>query len=107
MHPRPTAEAPHRVAHLRIDERVDDHRRVAARARDGALEIGDRLAARMAHLLELLFRKLRLQRLDESGSSLAGRVGDDMELNGHAVRLIGSYSWGMEESRFAAQLITG
>ena len=80
---RATAQAAHGVAQLRIDERVDDNRGVTACARDGALEIVHALGARVANLLELLLRKLRLERLDEPRRGLAGRVGDDVQVDGH------------------------
>jgi hypothetical protein len=44
----------------------------------------------MAYLLELLLGKLRLERLDEPCRGLAGRVGDDVQLDGHDPRLVGS-----------------
>ena len=75
------AEAPHRVAQLRVDERVDHHRRVAPRAPHRSLEVLHRLGAGVADLLELLFRKLGLERLDEARGGLAGGVGDDVELD--------------------------
>ena len=90
MDPRATAETAHRVAHLLVDERVHDDRGVSARRRDGALEVGDRLAAGMPHLLELLIGELRLQRLYEARGRLARGVGDDVQLNRHVSRLIGS-----------------
>ena len=91
MDTRPAAQPAHRVAHLLVDKRVDDDCSVAsARACDGTLEVGDRLAARMPHLFELLFRKLRFERLNKPRGRLAGGVGDDVALNGHEIRLIAS-----------------
>src|SRR5207244_13522181 len=69
------------VPHLGIDERVDHNRGAAARAQHRHLELVDRLDPRMAHLLELLVRKLRFERVHEPSRSLAGRVGDDVELD--------------------------
>ena len=54
--------APHRLAELGLDERVDDHRRPALRALDGELQVVDGLDARVAHLLERLVGELRLER---------------------------------------------
>jgi hypothetical protein len=71
----------YRVTELKIDERVDDDRRMAARAANGTFQIVDRLGARMAHLLELLFRKLCFERLHEACCRLAGGVGDDVQLD--------------------------
>jgi hypothetical protein len=44
----------------------------------------------MPHLLELLFRKLRLERLHQARSGFSGRIRDDMQLNRHVFRLIDS-----------------
>ena len=90
VHARPATQPSHRVTELRIDERVDDDRSVSARARDGTVEIDDRLHPRVPHLLELLLGKLGLERLHEPGRGFAGGVGDDVKLDGHGVRLVGS-----------------
>ena len=82
MHARATAETTHRVAELWIDERVDDDSRTSARASHCNLELVDGVDARMSHLLELLLRKLRLERVHEPCGGLAGRVRDDVELDG-------------------------
>src|SRR5207247_6902252 len=58
--------------------------------RDRELEVGDRIAAWMPDLLELLVGKLRLERLHEARGGLAGGVGDDVELDGHVSRLMAS-----------------
>ena len=84
MHAGTTAKAAHRIAKLRIDERVDDDRGVAASAQDCALEIRHGLGPGVTYLLELLFRELRLQRLHEPRSSFPGGVGDDVQF--HALR---------------------
>src|SRR5207237_6239128 len=80
------AEAAHGVAHLRLDERVDDDRRAAPRAVHGVLEVLDRLDARMADLLELLVGELSFQRLNETGRGLARGVRDDVQFDGWMVR---------------------
>jgi hypothetical protein len=90
VHARATAEPAHRIAHLAIDQRVHDDRRMPACRRDRALEVGDRVAARMPDLLELLLGELRLQRLHEAGRGLTRGVGDDVKLDGHVFRLIDS-----------------
>ena len=89
MHTRAATQAPHRVTQLRIDERVDDDRSVSACARDGTVEIDDRLHPRVPHLLELLLGKLGFECLHEACSGFAGGVGDDVELDGHGLRLVG------------------
>ena len=86
---RPPAERAHRLAELRLDERVDDDRRTALHPVDGELEVGDRLDARVPDLEELLLRELRLERLHESLGGLAGRIGDHVQLDrGHAQSLV-------------------
>ena len=82
VQPRAPAERAHRLAQLRLHERVDDHRRPPAHAVDRELEIVLRLDARMPDLDELLVRELRLERLHEPRRGLAGRVGDDVQLDG-------------------------
>jgi hypothetical protein len=76
-----TAELAHRVAQLRIDERVDDHGWPVLGARDRQLHVVDRLHARMADDFELGVRKLRLERKHEPYGRLAGGVGDDVQLD--------------------------
>jgi hypothetical protein len=44
----------------------------------------------MTHLLELLLGELRLERLHEASGGLPRRVGDDVQLDRHVSRLIGS-----------------
>ena len=75
------AERARGFAELGVDERVDDHRRPALRAVQRQLEVVDRLDSRVADLVELLVRKLRLERVDEADRRLARRVGDDVELD--------------------------
>jgi hypothetical protein len=81
---RPAAEAAHLLAQLRLDERVDDDGGPAPHPFDGEPQVGDRLDARMADLLEVLIRELRLERGDEPRGGLAGRVGDDVQLDGRS-----------------------
>ena len=88
MELRAAAERAHRLAQLGLDERVDDDRRPALHPVDRELQVGDRLDARMPDLEELLLRELRLERLHEALRRLAGRVGDDVELDlGHRPHL--------------------
>ena len=82
MHLRSPAQQPHLLAELGLDERVDEHRRPALRTLDGELQILDGLDPRMADLLERLVWELRLERHHEPRCGLAGRVGDDVELDG-------------------------
>ena len=89
MDARATAQLPHRVAQPGLDERVDHHRRTASRLLDGDVEVLDVLDARMPDLDERLIRELRLEREDEPGRGLPRRVGDDVELDGRAVGLLG------------------
>ena len=79
---RAPAQRAHRLAQLRLHERVDDHRRPPAHAVDRELEVVLRLDARMPDLDEVLVRELRLERLHETRRRLAGRVGDDVQLDG-------------------------
>ena len=81
MEARPAAERAHRLAELRLDERVDDDRRPAAHPVDRELEVVLGLDARVADLDEVLLRELRLERLDEPRRRLAGGVGHDVELD--------------------------
>ena len=80
---RPAAEVPHRLAELRLDDRVDDDRRPTLRAVDDEAEVVDGLDARVPDLLEGLLGELRLERGDEPRGGLAGRVRDDVELDRH------------------------
>jgi hypothetical protein len=75
------AEAPHRIAHLQIDERVHDNGGVAARAADGTLEIVDGLRTWMSHLFELLLGKLSFERLHEASRRFTGGIRDDVKLD--------------------------
>ena len=84
VEPRAAAERAHRVAQLRLHERVDDDRRPALHPVDGDVQVVLRLDARVADLDELLLRELRLERLDEARGGLARRVRDDVELDGRA-----------------------
>ena len=94
---RPAAERAHRLAQLRLDQRVDDDRLAPLHPLDGELKIGDRLDARMPDLAELLVRELGLERLDEPRRRLAGRVGDHVQLDEvHRATLTGG-SCGLDE----------
>ena len=75
------AELPHRLAHRRLDERVDHHRGTAACLGDGNVQVIDDLTARMADDLECLLRKLRLERKDEPCGCLTRGVGNDVQLD--------------------------
>ena len=75
------AERARGFAELRVDERVDDHRRPALRAVQREVKVVDRLDPRVADLLELLVRELGLERVDEPDGRLAGGVGDHVELD--------------------------
>ena len=79
---RAAAELAHRVAELGSDERVDHHRRPPARLLHGDVQVLDVLDARVADLGERLIRELRLKCEDEPRGGLAGRVGDDVQLDG-------------------------
>jgi hypothetical protein len=81
VEPRAAAERAHLGPQIRFDERVDDDRGPAARSADGRLEVLDALDHRMPDLLERLLGKLRLERMDEPRGGLAGRIGDDVELD--------------------------
>ncbi len=81
MHARPSAEAAHRIAHLRLDERVDDDGRTPAGTAYGELEIVHGFHARVADLLELLVGELRLECLDQARGGLPGGIGDDVQLD--------------------------
>src|SRR5205823_13752633 len=80
-HPRPAAETAHGVPKLRVNERVDHNRCMTAGTAHGTVEVIDRFRPGMTHFLELLFRKLGLERLDEPRGGLPGGVGDDVELD--------------------------
>ena len=85
MDARTPAETAHRIAHLRLDERVDDDRRPAAGASDRELEILDGFDAGVADLLELLIRELGLEGLNQPRRGFAGGVGDDVQLDGWVI----------------------
>ena len=76
------AEGAGGIAELRVDERVDDHRRPAFGAVQREVQVVDGLDARVADLLELLLGELRLERVDEPHGRLPGGVGDHVELDG-------------------------
>src|SRR5690242_19871722 len=78
---RAPAERAHRLAELRLHQRVDDDRGAAPHSVDGELEVVGRLDTRVTDLDELLVRELRLECLHETGRGLAGRVRDDVELD--------------------------
>jgi len=75
------AELPHRLAHRRLDQRVDHHRGSAACLGNGNVQVIDDLTPRMADDLECLLRKLRLERKDEPCGRLASGVGNDVQLD--------------------------
>ena len=68
------------LTHALVDERIDDDGGPGF-ARDREAEVVDGLDARMDDVLELLFRELRLERLDEALRRRPGRVGDDVQLD--------------------------
>ena len=82
MEPRPAAERPHLLSELGLDERVDDDRGPAAGAPHDIGEVVDALDHRMADLLERLIGELGLERVHEARRGLAGRIGDDVQLDG-------------------------
>ena len=82
MQLRPAAERPHRLAQLRLDERVDDDGGPALHPVDGEPQVGGVLHAWVADLEELQVGELRLERLDEALGRLAGRVRDHVQLDG-------------------------
>ena len=82
MDPRAAAEPAHRIAKLRVDERVDHDGRMAAGAQHGPFEVSDGLGPGVAHLLERLLGKLGLEGEHEARGSLSRGVGDDVELDG-------------------------
>ena len=84
------AEVLHRLPQLGLDDRVDDDRGPALRAVDDEAEVVHRLDARMADLLERLLGELRLERGDEPRGGFAGRVRDDVELDGRDAHLASS-----------------
>ena len=87
MDARAAAESAHRVAKLRVDERVDHDGRMPAGAQHGPFEVRDRLRSGVPNLLELLLRKLSLQRENKARRSLSRGIGHDMELDrGPAIR---------------------
>ena len=94
---RAAAEVAHRVAQLRLDDRVDDDRGPALRAVDHQAQVVDGLDPRVPDLLERLLGELGLERGDEPRRGLPGGVGDDVQLYRrqlarhliHALRWIG------------------
>jgi hypothetical protein len=89
MDARTAAEPAHRIAKLRVDERVDHDGRMAAGAQHGAFEVRDRLGPGVPHLLERLFWELGLEGEHEACGRLSRGVGDDVELDrglGHPAR---------------------
>ena len=82
---RAAAEVAHRLTQLGLDDRVDDDRRTALRAVDDEPQVVDGLDPRVADLLERLLGELGLERGDEPGRGLAGRVGDDVQLYGGGI----------------------
>ena len=68
-------------AQARLDERVDHDSRAATGRCDRHLEIVDGFDARMPDLGEQLLRELGLEREDEAGRGLPGRIRDDVKLN--------------------------
>src|SRR5207244_13194121 len=81
VHARAAADAAQAIPQLRVDECVDDDGGMAAGAAHGSVEVVDRLRPAVAHLLELLFRKLCLERQNEARRGFPGGVGDDVELH--------------------------
>ena len=78
---RAPAQRAHRLAQLRLHDRVDHDRRPPPHPADRELEVVLRLDARVADLDEVLLRELGLERLDEPRRGLAGGVGDDVQLD--------------------------
>ncbi len=91
VHACAAAELAHRVAQLRLDERVDHDRGPPARLLHGDVEVLDVLDARMPDLDERLIRELRLEREHEPRRSLPGRVGDDVQLDRLAVGVVDAH----------------
>ena len=89
MEPIALAERAHDLAHLRLDEREEHDGAATACALGGEVHVLDGGDARMAHDLELLARKLRLDGLDHPGGGLARRVGDHVQLDGLRHRHLG------------------
>ena len=94
VHTGAPAELAHRLAQGRLDERVDHHRRPAARVATAIWRSSTDLDARVADLLEHLLRELRLEGEHEPRRRLARRVRDDVQLDrgvvgGHARRVSG------------------
>ena len=80
-----------RLAQLGLDEGVDDDGRPALHPVDRELQVGDRLDPRMADLGELLVGELRLERLGQALSGLAGRIGDHVQLDeAHGASVLGA-----------------
>ena len=78
------AERAHALSQLAVDQRVHHHRRTSLRTVHRQLQVVDRLDLRVPDLLEGLIRELRLERGHEARSGLAGRVRDDVQLDGLA-----------------------
>ena len=78
---RAAAQLAHRLAQLGLDERVDDDGGPALGAVHREREVVHGLDARVAHLLERLLGKLRLEREHEPGCGLARGVRDDVQLD--------------------------
>src|SRR5262249_19519907 len=98
VHARAAAELAHDIAKLGVDERVEQHGRAPLRPLDREPQVVGRLGARVADLLELLIRELRLERLHEPRRGRAGGIRDNVQLDGSLARhgrilpLAGSYA---------------
>jgi len=92
---------------LRVDERVDDHRRAPLRTVEREMQVVHRLDARVSDLLELLVRELGLERVHEPDRRLAGGVRDDVQLDGRTVHAQGGYRRGPWPQRLALPTIKG
>src|SRR5205807_3253085 len=82
MESRAAAKYPHLLAQLGLDEGVDDDRWSPLRPLDREAKVIDGLHARVPDLLELLLRKLRLERVHEPCGGLPGGVRDNVKLDG-------------------------
>ncbi len=89
MNARAAAQLSHRVAQPRLDERVDHHRRPPARLLHGEVQVLGVLDPRVPDLHERLVGKLRLEREHEPCRRLPRRVGDDVQLDGRSLGLLG------------------
>ncbi len=92
MHAGAAAELAHRVSELGADERVDHDRRPAARLLHSDVQVLDVLDAWVPDLVERLIGELRLEREHEPLRRLAGRVGDDVELDRDAVGVVRAHA---------------